>query len=311
MRFNRIDLNLLVALDALLTERNVTRAGERLFLSQSAMSGALGRLRDHFGDELIVRAGRAMVLTPFAESLIGPVQALLHQMQAVFERRPDFDPAVSDRHFRIAASDFVIALFLADLVREIEQVAPSVTIEIYDVTGQDASGDLEKGETDLLIVPKGRASSRHPSIELFHDDWCVLAWRGNRWLGDALNLDAYLSAQHVAVNFGRGHRPGIVERALAEQHLTRNVAIWASNYHLVSEMVAGTDRIATAPHRLAQRVAEAHDLRVYPLPLVLPAIDEVIQWNRFHDEDPGLTWLRGKLLEVVRDGNEPGPPEAI
>jgi LysR family nod box-dependent transcriptional activator len=156
------------------------------------------------------------------------------------------------------------------------------------------------------VAPAPQPNGEARKMELFHDDWCVLAWRGNRWLGDALNLDAYLNAQHIAVNFGRGHRPGIVELALADQHLSRNVAIWASRYHLVPEMVAGTDRIATAPLRLARRVSEGHDLRIYPLPLILPAIDEIVQWNRFHDADPGLGWLRDKLIKVV--SNQAGAP---
>lgn len=306
MRFNRIDLNLLVALDALLSERNVTRAGEKLFLSQSAMSGALARLRAHFEDELIVRAGREMLLTPFAEGLIDPVRDLLLRTGAVLERRSAFDPATAERHFRIAASDFVIGQFLPGLVREIEAAAPRVTLEIYDATGQDAGITLEKGETDLLVVPRGRAAADHPSADLFRDDWCVLAAAGNR-LPSPLDLETYLRAGHIAVNFGRGRRPGIVERRLTELGLERNVAVWASSYHLVPAMVAGTGRIATTPARLARRAVTLLDLAVHASPVAFPAIDEVVQWNRHHDAEPGLNWLK-KMLIGVAEAFEPRLP---
>jgi LysR family nod box-dependent transcriptional activator len=297
MRFNGIDLNLLVALDALLTEKNVTLAGERLFLSQSAMSGALSRLRAHFDDELIVRVGRSMILSPFAETLVHPVQDLLLQTQSVLQRRSGFDPTTSKRHLRIGASDFVIDVFLSAFARRLEALSPNVTLELYDITGLDASADLEKGATDFLIVPSGRASRHHPSMELFKDSWCVLADKNNRKPGPALDADEYLRAEHVAVNFGHGDRQGIVEQTLAQLGLQRKVVVWAPNYHVVPQMIARTQRIATAPLILASRWR--HKLLVIPAPIPFPPIDEIVQWNRHQDHDPGIIWVRELLRKTI------------
>src|SRR5437016_74829 len=145
MNLRDFDLNLLVALDALLTERNVTRAGNYLNLSQSATSGALARLRDFFQDELLVPVGRRMVLTPLAEDLVKPVRDVLLQITGTIATKPRFDPARSDRHFSIAVSDYMTSVLMIDLLRDIKYQAPTVTFELRPVGGL-AARDLDRGD---------------------------------------------------------------------------------------------------------------------------------------------------------------------
>src|SRR4051812_11090624 len=154
MNLHLFDLNLLVALDALLTERNVTRAGNRLNLSQSATSGALARLRQHFHDELLVPVGRQMVLTPVAEGLVGPVRDILLQVRGTLGAAPRFDPATAARHFSLAVSDYVTDILMADVLRTAREQAPRATFELRPL-GRRASEDLERGELDFLIAPEG------------------------------------------------------------------------------------------------------------------------------------------------------------
>ena len=152
MRYQRLDLNLLPALRALLTEKNVTRAGESIHMTQSAMSGVLARLRDYFDDPLVVQVGRRMELTPLAESLVDKVNDLLLRVDAALASRPAFEPALSRRHFTVIASDYVSTVLLVDVLREVSRVAPGVTIELLHPHANGAAA-LEAGEVDFIINP--------------------------------------------------------------------------------------------------------------------------------------------------------------
>ena len=179
MELHRFDLNLLVTLDALLSERNVTRAGLRMNLSQSAMSGALGRLREFFQDELLVPMGRTMVLTPLAQDLMQPVRDVLLQVQSTIATKPRFDPATSTRHVSVAVSDYVTSVLMADFLRDLQCQAPSITFDLRPV-GKRAAEDLESGELDLLIAPEMFASPVHPKEVLFEDTHTCIAWNKSK-----------------------------------------------------------------------------------------------------------------------------------
>jgi LysR family nod box-dependent transcriptional activator len=198
MDLQRFDLNLLVALDALLTEKNLTRAGVRLNLSQSAMSASLARLRDFFHDELLVLAGRTMVLTPLAEGLSQPVRDVLLQVQATIATKPRFDPAVSTRHFTIALSDYVTNVLMIDFLRGARNQAPAITFELRRV-GKRASEDLESGTLDFLIAPEPYVSRAHPREVLFEETHSCIVWTNNRRVGSKISPEQYLALGHVLV----------------------------------------------------------------------------------------------------------------
>src|SRR5437773_4043754 len=198
MHLGGLDLNLLMVLDALFVEKNVTRAGERIHLSQSATSGALSRLREYFKDDLLVPVGRRMVLTPLAEELAQPVRELLQHAEAVIRRTPVFSPESSERKFRIVMSDYIAIVLMTRALPQIQRSAPGITLQIMPLR-TDA---LEQGDADLSIVPRQILAKDHPFEVLFQDEFVCIACAKNKLIGKSLSLRDYLSLGHVAVRFG-------------------------------------------------------------------------------------------------------------
>jgi DNA-binding transcriptional LysR family regulator len=299
MDLHLFDLNLLVALDALLTERNVTRAGNRLNLSQSAMSGALARLRHAFHDELLVPVGRQMALTPMAEGLVEPVRDILLRIRGTLGSKPQFDPLTATRHISLAVSDYVVEIVIADALRRARVEAPHMTFEVRGV-GRRATEDLESGELDFLISPEGYVSAAHPTDVLFEDTYTCVAWTGNTSIGTSLTLEAYLNLGHVVVNVAGGEQPGNYdEQFLRRSNFTRRVEVSVPAFSLAPQLVVGTDRVATITTRLAVKYAQLLPLKLLPLPIAIPPMVEMLQWHQVHDCDPANQWFRRVLKETV------------
>ena len=196
MRFRGLDLNLLVALDALLDERSVTAAGRKLHLSQSAMSSALGRLRRHFADPLLITVGRHMELTPYGAKLAGAVRAILLQIDASLKAPAAFDPRSSSRRFTIAASDYAVNVLLLEMQRRCAVAAPGISLEILPVH-EDTLTALHRGAIDLLILPDGYRLESCPAEILFRDRLVCVTAKENRTVPEALTLAAFKAADHV------------------------------------------------------------------------------------------------------------------
>jgi DNA-binding transcriptional LysR family regulator len=300
MDLHLFDLNLLVALDALLTERHVTRAGNRLNLSQSAMSGALARLRHTFGDDLLVPVGRQMVLTPVAEGLVGPVRDILLQIRGTLGSKPRFDPATATRHLSLAVSDYVIEILIADVLRQARTEAPHITFELRSV-GPRAMEDLESGELDFLISPAAYVSTAQPTDVLFEDTYTCVVWSGNRAVGPTLTVDEYLGLGHVVVNVAGGEPPSNYdEQFLRRSNLKRRVEITVPTFSLAPQLVIGTGRVTTITTRLAARYAATMPLRLIELPMAIPPMVEVLQWHKVHEYDPAHHWFRGLLKKAIQ-----------
>jgi LysR family transcriptional regulator, nod-box dependent transcriptional activator len=301
MDLHLFDLNLLVALDALLTERNVTRAGNRLNLSQSAMSGALARLRHYFHDELLVSVGRQMALTPVAEGLVEPVRDILLQIRGTLGTKPQFDPLTATRHLSLAISDYVADILIADVLRRARIEAPHMTFELRGV-GRRAAEDLESGELDFLVSPEGYVSANHPTDVLFEDTFTCVAWSGNESIGTSLTLDEYLNLGHVVVNVTGVEQPGNYdEQFLRRSNFKRRAEISVPTFSLAPQLVVGTGRVATITTRLAVKYAKTLPLKLVPVPIDIPPMVEILQWHKVHDYDPANQWFRGLLKEGVRD----------
>src|SRR5579872_6642944 len=202
MDFDGLDLNLLVALDALFAEKSVSRAGERLHLSQSATSGALARLRSAFHDPLLVQVGRRMTLTPLAEGLVEQVREFLLRAEAILNSNPGFDPAASTRRFRVIMSDYVETVVITEALPPLEKLAPGVTLELIS-NAEGGFDALERGEVDLAITPEKYLLEEHPSEPLFTDEFTCVVWSGNARVNRGLPLKTYLSLGHVVVRFGK------------------------------------------------------------------------------------------------------------
>jgi DNA-binding transcriptional LysR family regulator len=301
MRFNRLDLNLLIGLDVLLAECNITRAARRLCLSQSAASGILARLREYFGDDLLVQSGRRMVPTPLALSLMEPVRDILLRIERTVETAAEFRPDATSRHFRVVASDYVSSVVLTGLSARIGAVAPGVTLEILQ-PDEHAMVQMERGEIDLLLMPERYLSRTSPSEVLFSDRFCCIVWDGNADVGASLAEGDYLRLGHVATSFGSHQQVAFEEAHFKSVGLSRRIEVVCATFNMLPQFVVGTPRIATLQHRLALRLAQHYPIRVLEPPVAIPRIVECMQWHPSNQHDPAHVWLRSMLRDAVPAG---------
>jgi DNA-binding transcriptional LysR family regulator len=300
MRFNQLDLNLLVALDVLISERNVTRAAAQLHLSQSATSSAMSRLREYFEDELLVQVGRTMVPTPLAESLAGPVRDVLLQIRSTIETKPGFDPLTSDRHFRVVASDYVATVLMARCARELRLRAPHITLELVPPSAA-AFAQLDRAEIDLLTVPDRYQVPGHASEELFLDSYTCVVDRHNSAVGERLTMEQYLALGHVAISFGPG-QSSVEESYLRGMGLARRVEVTTATFNTLPQFVMATDRVATMHLRLARECVSYFPLRIVAPPEGFPPLAMHMQWHKSMEKDLSHVWLRALLHEVAAPG---------
>lgn len=299
MRFQKLDLNLLVALDALLQERSVSLAADRIHLSQSATSSALGRLRDYFEDELLVLKGRSMVLTARGEELIGPVRAVLDQIRSTIAVAQPFDPAVSSRSIGLMASDYTVEVLLQRAMLEFAEEAPGITFEISPL-GDEVVEELQRGRADLLITIDTAISTEHPHAELWQDDFVVVGWSGNRALAEPMSRETYEGLGHVTARFGWQRIPSFEEWALRSLAVERRIEIVAPTFTSVASFLVGSQRIATMHRRLARRMASTMPLKVLETPFPIPAIRQTAQWASSSDNDPAIRWVVKRLRQIAQ-----------
>ncbi len=300
MRFERLDLNLLVALDALLAEKSVSLAADRIYLSQSATSSALGRLREYFGDDLLVVKGRQMVLTARAEQLVEPVRAVLEQIRATIAVSPPFDPATSDRTIRIMASDYVTEVVLASTLNELHRCAPNMRFEIQPMV-DNVVETLERGLIDFLITIDYAISADHPSQILFEDDYVVVGWHENPAMKEPMTKDLYFELGHVAARFGRGKVATVDDWFMRRQKQTRKIEFVAPSFLSMPAFVIGSNRIATMHSKLAHRLAQYLPLATVKPPLEIPSIREAIQWHISNNNDPAIRWVVEQLVAAKEE----------
>jgi len=292
-----IDLNLLAVLGALLEHRNVTRAGERLSLSQPTMSGALARLRQHFGDELLIRSGREYQLTPMASGLLPAVLEALGQVERTLSVPAAFDPATSRRRFSIAISAQSI-LALSEVLRLVHELAPGVRLETWPIT----TTLMETGHNllgyDVLIGPEGFRADGDPE-PLLRDRIVYVADPANprlrasadgRWRFTAEDLAAL---PHAAARLPQA---ALVAAALDRLGVTPRVVATTGGWLPLPFLVAGTDLVAAAPERLARRVSGAAGVTLVEPPFGPVELVEAAWWHPLHTTDPALSWLRRIIL---------------
>lgn len=301
MNLSQVDLNLIVALDALLKEANVTRAAQRVGIGQSAMSGSLARLRRLFDDPLFVRRSNGLVLTPFAESLREPVAELLVRFDKLLSDRPAFDPETNQRTFTIMTSDHVTAVLMTPLITLLARSSPRVGVHIVDRT-DDTARELMGGTVDLLIQPRElMADNDFRMIDLFVDQWTCVVWSGNP-VADrgALSVAEYEQMGHVVFSLGRQSRLGFAEQAVAAAGIARTVAASVESFHMIPQLIRGTDLVGLMPTAMLRAVPHPEICAVDP-PITLPAITQAMCWLPLNDEDPALRWLRKQIISVARD----------
>lgn len=297
MDLRGFDLNLLVALDALLAEKSVTHAGRRIHLSQSAMSGVLARLRHSLNDKLLVSSRGGMTLTPLAESLVGPVRSILEQVHRTIIVNVPFDRETSRRVFTIAASDYAVTVLLTDALRQISRDAPGVTVVIIPL--REHTPESEDLGLDLVILPKAYAPPSSLHEVLFEDTFTVIVWNEHSSVSDTIHPDQYRRLPHAVVSFSDDTRINHDERLGEQAGFELRAQVVAPSYHALPALIVGTDRIATIQTRLAGKLAASYPIRIVPPPLPLPVLEEAMMWYPRLDRDAGHAWLRGVLRETA------------
>ncbi|WP_424486836.1 LysR family transcriptional regulator [Pseudomonas sp.] len=294
----RIDLNLLVILDALLSEQHVTRAAERLHLSQPAVSHALARLREVLGDPLLVRQGGKWVPTARALELTAPLADALAQVQALLAPNR-FDPASAKRRFRVAMSDYSAAIFLPALVRVLRQEAPGIDLQIIQASREGMVDGVLNGDIDLAagVFPDMPAELR--TTPLFEEHYTCLVDRNSLPENGTLDLPTYLARPHVLLEM-RGSGTPEIERALTAIRERRHVAISLPHWGVAPQLIQGTDLVLTVSSRGLLTV-DHQQLVAVPPPFHIPSFAVELAWHARRGGDSGLQWLIGHVQGVVSE----------
>lgn len=295
-----IDLNLLVALDALVRERSVTRAGRRMGLSQPAMSNALGRLRRLLDDPVLVRTAQGMAPTQRVVELIGPVREALAELQEALGGEAAFDPTRARRVFRVAAMDHAWVGLVPRLVRRLAREAPGVRLDLLPYS-DSTEAELESGALDAAVLagPRHGRGAGFERAELYEDSFDCLVRRGHPRVGRRLTLERYLELGHVLAS-PRSRRGGIVDRALERRGLSRRVHVIVPHFAAAPFVVAETELVATLPRVVARRFAAMPDLALFPPPMEIEGGPWFLVWHERSRRDRGHAWLREQILALSR-----------
>ena len=297
MNLAKYDLNLLVALDALLTEKNVTHAGDRVGLSQSAMSGVLSRLRHMFKDELLVRVGRHMELTPRAQELVEPLRECIRGVEDLISTRMTFEPLSEQRIFTIAASDYSSFMLLSPLIVKLAELAPGIAIRVVQLDPSKID-ELSEDVIDFLIMPS-EVPANFPSQMLFEDRWVCAVCAHNPDIGPHLTEKQYLALPHLIYSASGQEGIGIGDSYLSSIGARRHVGASVQSFLLAPFVISGTRMVTLLHKKLAERLSSCVSIRLIEPPFDLPAIHESIFWNPRHTSDPAHVWMRSLIVEVA------------
>jgi DNA-binding transcriptional LysR family regulator len=293
-----VDLNLLVALDALLLEASVTRAAKRVGITQSAMSHALARLRELFRDPLLVRTPKGMTPTTRAMGLIEPIRHALGEIERAIAERPTFEPSTARRTFTLAMQDYGELLLLPPLLSRLGTAAPAVDLIARPVS-DDAALMLEEGSVELAVGPLIPERVGVFRQRLFEERFVCVVREGHPLVRGRMTLDRFVSLPHLLIA-PRGHGRGAVDAALAKLGRERRVALMVPHFLVAPHIVAQSDLCLTVAARIARTFASMLPLRIVEPPIELPGFTMWQGWHERWSHDPGHSWLRGVLAQLSR-----------
>lgn len=300
MRFKGLDLNLLVVFNALMETRSVTRSAERIGLTQPATSAALRRLRDYFGDEIVVAVGKRMHPTPFAEGLYPQIQQALRGVERAIAAPTTFDPTTSNRCFRIISSDYIMVAVLVPLIERFARTAPGVRVEIVQ-PNESSAGELEAGKADLLVTPEPFLATWHPHEVLFEEEQVVVGWAENPIFGRGITEEDFYAAGHVTIAFGGNRTPAFADSTLSRMGRERLVEVTVSSFASAPWFIEGTSRLAVLHERLVRQIGRRFNLAWSPMPFAFPKMNEMMQFHQSRADDAGLSWLRQQMREIAAE----------
>ncbi|PZD73239.1 PCP degradation transcriptional activation protein [Acaryochloris thomasi RCC1774] len=296
---NQIDLNLLHIFEAVMMELNVSRAAERLNMTQPAVSHALRRLRRITNDDLFLKVPSGVSPTPKALELWEPIrEGLIHIRQALSP--PAFEPAASTQTFTLAAADYTVALFLPKLLPILAQTAPQINIRIVPNTNINAAKLLEQSEIDLAIGRFYRSTLRLRVQEVMCDRYVCIMRKDHPLARKKLTLKQYIKVNHILVTL-TGEATGFIDEQLREIDLSRRIALTVNQFTLVPELVAGSDLISAMPSRMVERSPFQANLHITELPIKIAPAFLQIMWHERKQIDPAHEWMRAHLIAIAQE----------
>ncbi|MCB1391217.1 MAG: LysR family transcriptional regulator [Rhodobacteraceae bacterium] len=296
MRLEGLDLNLVIALEAILRLRSVSAAAAETHLTQPALSRSLGRLRAHFGDPIVLLSGRELVLTEFGAAIHPFASRLLNEARTFTQMRAVFDPGVETREFSIICSDYITLTLLAPMLGKLAAQAPQVTLRCISI---DTSADVAfaRGDIDFRVIPEYILSRENPFCRLFEDSFVSVVWSGNSRVGETLDMETFLALRHVATAFGSNRFGSHLEQFLSANRIDLDVAMLVPNFSHLPDCVVGTPYIATIHRRLAARLPRDAPLRLVETPIPIPPLVQNLEWHPTRDGDKASIWLRHLLID--------------
>jgi len=300
MDIRELDLNLLLLLDGLLREQNLSAAARQLGMSQPMASAGLRKLRDFFGDEMFHSTGRGMRPTPFAESISAPVRTVLATLEHDVLRKPKFVPAESERVFTITTSDIGVLIFVPPILQRIRAAAPKASLRCVAASHEQLEAELERGGIDLavgycpdLIGPNLVAE------DLFEHPFTCIVRQDHPMIGDSLSLDQFLAVDHLVIN-QPGRSQEIFERRVRELKLRRRALLHLPHFMSVPQVIANSDMLATVPLSLGVWYTNL-GLKLLPPPITVPHIELKMHWHRYLESEPATRWLRSIVSDELRN----------
>ncbi len=299
MRLEQFDLNLLVALEALLRTRSVSATAIELHLTQPAVSSALARLRGHFGDEILVFVGGEMTPTQFGRGLARVIPDLIAQLRPLARMRANFDPLSLHRTFKIISSDYVSQVLLSRVSRQLALFAPNASLQVISFS-ENAASQFDRGNIEFQIAPEFLVSGKYGAEMLFRDNFNCIVSTNNPLISDDLSLETFMRLPHVVTSFGTNDGKSHFERALDTQGISISVAATIPSFVLLPHFVIGTPNIATVHRRLIDELPKELPLRSCKPPIDIPDLTEMLFWSKYLDRDVEAMWLRDLIIETAK-----------
>lgn len=304
MHLQGLDLNLLIALDAVLSEKNVTRAAERIHISQPGMSAALQKLRHYFDDPLLERIGRKMELTNRAQALAEPVKRILCQIRDLNDESRAFDPMEVNRIFRFSATTYASEILATPMLRKLRTVAPNISVHFEDLS-TDTVRRISDGEIDFAITITARILDDFDSLDrflqskkLFMDRFVVAMSKDNPHAGDTISFDDLCRMPYIETRFA-GYFEGVSEQLWRQQPKRPRIYGWFPNFQLALDAVSQTDMFTILPALMIGLKHRSDIIRTLPVPFDMPVLEERLFWHNRNDGDPGHQWMAQLVQEVI------------
>lgn len=294
MQLPKVDLNLFVVFDVVYTERNLTRAAQVLFVTQPAVSNALKRLRQIFDDPLFVRTPQGVTPTPVADNISAAVKEALHLLNTSLTEGQVFDPATSDKTFRLSVYDYAEAVLMPRLMAQLAEPAPGISVECFSVPRNDLGRELTSGRLDFALDLPLFAVPQLCRQQLNTERYVCTVRRDHPSVGSKLTLEQYLELEHIHVS-GRREGIGHVDIALDRLGRRRKIKLRMKNYMSGPRVVASTNLALTIPRTLATM----HDMKILELPFSVASLDQYLYWHKSADLDQANMWMRGILLGLL------------